>query len=497
MQNSWYLKNNGIHHFFCKCGEYNSIGKLEEKNSSAFEIIEFDREEIENSNIDVGLYYPDNQCSSCNNEHYLDVEALLFNNKTRYWKDVKWYYKELVTDEFWKVTAYMQIPHISNDFGKIDFKEVELASYTITTKGVSSFEETAEYFLKKYVMIQGNFLTILRIIKKEMLQKILVLLQSHPTQSLAWIDERVEKLEDLLFFLQNPNIRSFDMLKWKSKEYFLEVMNREVSVKNSLAYFRNYRSEKSILKIQFDTYKKMMEQYNGYNPMVDYIFSRTISDVNHLHKALTMDIKIKNRLFNHCAIENINYFIDFLKSHYEEKHIVQIWLNIQLDDLGHYLVSDTINLFTTQEMIEALTENFQKTSLTIIAMHDELMKHSRRLKRVQMKNVKFVHSKFLSTSEVTKETLTYRLPIDSNELYKWGTTLHNCLFTYGDSILSGKSTVFGIFIDNDLTYALEIRNNKIVQLSATCNKTLSKSERDKVKRWHKEVYMVNVMKLFR
>lgn len=65
MENSWYLSHNGLHHFFCKCGEHNIVKK--NQIEADFEIIDFKREEIDFHKI-PNLYYPDHCCSVCGNE---------------------------------------------------------------------------------------------------------------------------------------------------------------------------------------------------------------------------------------------------------------------------------------------------------------------------------------------------------------------------------------------------------------------------------------------
>ena len=114
-----------------------------------------------------------------------------------------------------------------------------------------------------------------------------------------------------------------------------------------------------------------------------------------------------------------------------------------------------------------------------------------------MKNEKLSYSDLVVASELSKEGITYKLPLDFQELYEWGSILHNCIFTYKNRIVNGSSTIFGLFVNENLTYALEICNHKIIQVSAPYNQKLSILEREKVDRWHKEVYMSNLMKLFR
>ena len=492
MENSWYLKEEGLHHFFCKCGRHDALNDSSIKKDDNFEIVEFKRKEIDFST----LYYPDNYCEVCSNEKYLDLKALLFEDKTRYWSNVQWEYKGEVTTQGWRVGAFLKIPKLDSETKIITTEHIELLSYHINRDGQNHYFETNNNFLKKSMLIDEKYCRFDRILKDEIGKKISKYICDNPSENIEWLNGEETSLEGLLFFLKNPNIRSKDMFSWQNKEQFLEAMNTYQYVDKFLVYTLNHRKEKSLRKSQFNSYVKMME-LGEYSPMTDYIFSRTISDVNHLNKALNIDIEVKKKLFNGCNIENIKYFMSFLKNFYDEKHIVQLWLSIRVDDLFHYLVRDSINLFNNKEMREELTKNFQKTSLNMRAIHHELTRHSRRIEKVKMKNEKFSYSDLMIDSEVSKEGITYKLPLNFQELYEWGSILHNCIFSYKNSILNGKSTIFGLFINKQLTYALEIRNDKIIQVSAPYNQTLSKLEREKVVRWHKEVYMKNLMRLFR
>jgi len=489
MENSWYLSHNGLHHFFCKCGEHNIVKK--NQIEADFEIIDFKREEIDFHKI-PNLYYPDHCCSVCGNERYLDMNALLFHDKTLYWSEVKWSYEMKVEDQVWSVVSFIKIPQFDNKIKKFHIDKIALSSYCIDEQGEDEYIENYINFFKKSMTINGKHCRFNRISKNEINKKISKLICQNPSKNIEWLKGEETNLKNLLFFLQNPKIRSQDMVYWKNKEYFLEAMNHYQYVDNFLAYILNHRKEKSLRKSQFNSYRQLMKSHE-YTPLTDYIFSRTIQDVNHLNKALNINIEVKKRLFDGCRIEEIKYFIKFLKNFYSEKYIVQLWINVSIDDLKHYLVCDTISLFRDKELREGLNKDFKKTPLNIRAVHHEVTKYSRRIEKLKIKNEIFSYGDFVLNSEVTKEKISYRLPRNHHELYEWGGVLHNCLSSYKSHILNGYSFVFGLFVDNKLTYAIELCDYKILQLSAAYNRRLSSEEQEKVYRWHKEVYIKNFM----
>ena len=491
LQNSWYLKNNGLHHFFCTCGNYNVLDVVKVENPY-LDMIEFKREEIDFTKISELTYHPDNQCDFCGNERYLDMKSLLFESKTRYWSNVKWDYEKKIDTNSWSIVSFLNIPKFDENIQKIVIEKLELSRFVIEKNGNSSYVEYVEkvkYFLKKILVIDEEYFIVEKILKNKMSQNIANFMLKNPSESLAWL-EGEEKLENILFFLKNPKLRFKDIIYWQNKEYFLDFLSEYQYLEPSLAYILNHRKEKSVRKAQFKSYKKMMSE-GGYSPMADYIFSRTIEDVNHLLRALNMDTDIKKKLFLGCNIVNTYLFIDFLKKYYEEKHIVKFWLSITKDDLNHFLLRDTTDMFNTKELREELIKRFRKTALNIRSIHHELTNCSRELKIENQEKAILEYSDFIFDSQVTRENITYMLPMSSKILHSWGISLGNCIYSYFHKVSMGKTIIFGLFIDEKLTYAIEIVNHKIVQASSSYNRPIPKLDREKIDKWFKEVYLKN------
>ena len=493
MKNSWYIKTDNLHHFICKCGQHDIVEESETHNSNDFEIIDFKREEIDLSKF--SCYHPDNICSSCSNEKYLDMEALLNNGKTLYWSSLSWDYKEVYhAEKKWSVISYIEVPKLNLFKNEVIAYKVELSSYDLDADGQNYYHKKHKCFLKKRVSVDGNFKSIDDLIKEEMSSRLTNLVLTKPSKNLKWLNGEALALNELVFCLENPNIRSVDMVKWRGVEYFLEVMNHSQYVDNFLEYLLNNHKEKSVKKALFSSYKEMMSR-GGYNPMADYIFCRAIHDVNHLTKVLTLESSIKMKLFENCSVENIFLFFEFLQKFYQERHIVYLFKSINHDDLYHNLVEDSISLFRNREYREEFSKNFQKTSLSIWAIHHELTRHSRRLQKIYLKEEIFSYSDSLLQIEGSYEGIEYKLPFNSLTLYQWGEELHNCLFSYKDRVLRGNTTIVGLFVNGNLTYALEIKGDRVVQLSASFNRRLEESEREKVDRWFKKVYMRSIVQM--
>ena len=464
------------------------------KDEFDYEIIDFKREEVEVSKLSQ-FYYPDNSCSKCKNEYYLDLNALLFEDKTRFWSDIEWGYEKIENNFYWRIVSVVKIPIFEDNKKIVTFKNIKLSTYTVHKNGMQFYEEHHNTFFKKSVKKDKEFYRVDKVFKDSIYSIMPKFMITYPSESIAWLTREVNTMEELSFFLKHPNLRSRDIFFWQEKEYFLEHYNEYQNVIEFLDFFLNHRQEKSLRKAQFLFYRKMMNS-TGYNPMVDYIFSRTINDRNYLLKVLKIDTQIKQNLFKNCNIENINYFIVFLKNNYQEKYIVQFWLSISSNDLEHFLLRDTIQLFSTDMMRTHLSQNFKKTALNLRAIHHELIKHGSNFERLKQDIKTFSYSDILLSTQGVKENIEYRLPFNNEVLYEWGTLLHNCIFSYSQSLLNGTSTIFGLFIDGRLTYAIEIKNHKIVQASASHNKTLNLLERRKIDQWYKSIYLFKINKYF-
>ena len=75
------------------------------------------------------------------------------------------------------------------------------------------------------------------------------------------------------------------------------------------------------------------------------------------------------------------------------------------------------------------------------------------------------------------------------ELFEWAKKLNNCIYSYSNSIHQGRSIIYGVFIDNDLKYAVEIQSGKIVQALGDSNKPVSNNDMQIIERWFKKVYL--------
>ena len=77
----------------------------------------------------------------------------------------------------------------------------------------------------------------------------------------------------------------------------------------------------------------------------------------------------------------------------------------------------------------------------------------------------------------------YRLPLSRATLYEWSQYLHNCMYGYCNAIHKSDTIIYGVFRDNVLLYAIEIRNHKIVQALGKYNGHIENEDRGLIDRW--------------
>jgi hypothetical protein len=91
------------------------------------------------------------------------------------------------------------------------------------------------------------------------------------------------------------------------------------------------------------------------------------------------------------------------------------------------------------------------------------------------------------------QSLSLFKPVNGNfdelmELYTWSNKLQNCLSGYWKPILEKRTIVYGFFIDNEIKFAVEIKNNKIVQSKSKYNQDLQIREISLVIGWFTEYF---------
>ena len=479
--NSWYFKTGQIHHFLCKCGHVDQC---------MYPVIL------------INMYHPEHCCSHCANTHYLDSVIFLTNPKVVRWSIFHWNIETIKTDESWVVRAYASIPLFDYNLQKIRFRKTVIATNTLFFNGIDKYHEDYPMILKKYVYNHRDKATLIKSLMDEELKKVLyVFILNAPIDEIAWIEaEKLDKLsleeqiKLLSFFLENDHLKEYDFFYWDNFLIFRDISKKHPSVKELLSFIFNHRQEKSIKKAYFDSYERSMEIYSRYNNMADHIFSRHIEDRNFLLELIKMDIEVKHVLFDEVSMITVEYFLEFLRERYTQKAVTKLFTVLDQRNFRHNnIVRDTIWMCRGETM-NFIREHFRKVPLTFQRLHDEFIRINTMRKVALHGKAEFVYEENDLHAQVKKDLFEYRLPETIQILQNWSQQLHNCMYGYSRSIHEGRTIIYGVFKDDILKYAIEIRGNKIVQALGKHNSRIGVEDRVEIDLWFKEVYIATWMR---
>jgi hypothetical protein len=97
-----------------------------------------------------------------------------------------------------------------------------------------------------------------------------------------------------------------------------------------------------------------------------------------------------------------------------------------------------------------------------------------------------IYQKYQDEAQMSISDLRFVLPTDTLELSQWAKKLHNCMFGYVNSIKSGISIIYGVFKNDEILYAVEIRSMQIVQALGKFNNKIGSEDMEIIKKWHND-----------
>ncbi len=469
-QNSWYLKTGLTHHFICKCGQTDQF-----------------------RNIASDEYHPHHRCSRCSNTYYLDSMMFLTDEKVTRWSTFHWNIETVKSGDSWIVRAYDFIPLFDYDLQKIRFRKVYIGTISLDFLGQKSFHEDYPMLMKKYVYNSSDKSILLKeLIFENVRNKLYEFILASPLKTIAWIEEKQllelpiqKRLELVSFFLKHTHLKEYDFFYWDGFELFFDKSKEYPGVQKMLGFILNHRKEKSIRKACFKAYAHSLEIHDAYDYTADYVFSRYIPDRNFLVELIGMDIRIKHTLFNDTSLSNVEQLIEFLKRYYTLRTITNFFLKIE--GVSN-IMRDTIWMYRGQG-VRHIHEHFRKIPLSLENLHNEFIRIHSLCNTEFSTKVKFYYLPKDVNAQGSYGAFEYRLPETIHTLSKWAQHLDNCMSSYDRAIHSGHTIIFGVFEDDVLRYAVEIKEHKIVQALGKDNKPIPPVDSKEIVKWFKEVYI--------
>ena len=445
------------------------------------------------SNVASDEYHPSHRCSRCHNDYYLDSLMFLTDEKVVRWSAFYWNIETVKTDESWIVRAYEFIPLFDYELQKIRFRKVYIGSILLSFRGEKSFHEDYPMLMKKYVYnYTDKSIQIKELVFKDLKKELYDFVLSSPISAIAWIEENPlmklsiqKRLELISFFMKHTHLKEYDFFYWDNFAIFFERSKEYPSVQMMLDFVFNHRKEKSIRKAYFQAYANSMKIHGRYNHMADYIFARHITDRNFLIELIRMDINVKHMLFNETSMLAVENLIEFLKEHYTQRTVTNLFLKIERDT---HIMRD-ITWMHRGAGETYVREHFRKVPLTLENLHHEFIRVHSLCNTEFSGKVKFDYHPNDLNAQSKKESFEYRLPTTTHILSQWAQYLDNCMLSYAREIHKRNRIIFGVFKEDVLSYAVEIREHKIVQSLGYDNKPINPEDSKEIDLWFKDVYL--------
>ena len=441
------------------------------------------------------------ECKNCQNK--------LFYNANKYHSNSLWYQQlnSILDNEFLSnIEAEIIIDEENNLKSFIGLKipiSIDLASEEIiyTTKKIFEveinksgnikdnlfvnlhFEELKSYREKRdeayfNVHIEENILInrhhLVKIFKNRILEKLKTFYLFEKINHF----EKIISFEEVAFFYSHSFILDYEFYYWKNIEL---LPTHNMNLLNGLQFILNYRKEKSLKKAVFLDYKKQLEENKAYYFTYVYCITRLIKDVNIAKRMIELDFSYHLEILDESF--RLYEFINFLLERFNEKQIENIFKGYLKNKNERFWLIDSINLYS--ELKDEIY-NLTLSKANYITIHDQLGNFQRRFTERAIFDMTFEYEKKYINACYKIEDYEIYLPNTGNELYEWAEKLENCLFSYGFQIKDRRTTIYGFFIDNEIKFAIEIKNKKIVQARKKFNKTLSTKENDLVDNWFKK-----------
>lgn len=186
-------------------------------------------------------------------------------------------------------------------------------------------------------------------------------------------------------------------------------------------------------------------------------------------------------------------FFTFLTSHFDEKRIAHLLKQFAQEE--DYWLVDTMELLSEVSYDEnhknihyqannPLRANYKEVHDYVVHMHSSLYRQT-------LTHQTFTYTPKELTPCIRTATYSVHVPYTGLELFEWGEKMHNCLAGYDRAILSKNKLIYGFFKEDELVFAIEIQERKIVQAKSKYNTELLSVEKDFLNSWFEQFFKVN------
>lgn len=450
-------------------------------------------------------------CTHCGNDVFIDVGEFLNSREESYWFDFSWECESSIEKEDtvcrYETSAFFYIPFFDAMDNYISFRKIKLSSlllFLYEDTPTSYISESAHHKnIKRYKLYQeGSFRYMEDIVRDMLYEKLDALIESYPVKSLEFLYEddliyRVDarkRVEICNFFLQNPRLKDIRLFFWEKealKHMLNDYTNKDFTCKEMLDLVANQKS-KAIKKHLYTQHEELnlLEEQGVYDPSADLLFADLFTDTSYTLSLIKLPYEKKLSFISSRNISSVTSFINFLKKRFSEVQIKNLFLEMMsaptfdqfMDDVT--LFEDTVRMFDRRGVEEFLEDNYIDHKLNLKELHEAMI-----IVTIQFKgegdNLSIEYSEEEKNLAGVWGDIVFRLPLDTNELLKWGYLLHNCLGGYGGRVYKKESLIIGCYKNETLRYAIHLKpiKNQILEAKAKYNKNIPVEDLKIIKEW--------------
>lgn len=421
----------------------------------------------------------DYTCSICNNEVFYDANYA--KKQLEYFLDSN---KNLKLEYKYELTTYkdkIRASYVTYVPSSINFMQKQI-NYTPVIKHF--LEINYDGIIKK--SCEDSFIDMnikMRKLIEEYLNKNIEKLQ------LPNPGTKIMTLDKASFFFDNKSLKDFEFFYWEIDPLVYE--DDELTLDKAFTIILNGRKEKSVKKAMFKNYASQIKNNNKYISNLPKIFIEKVDDPNLLIKFLNLDIYSMplNFMF-------VGRAFSILSEVYSSKQLYRLFCEVVNEDKRtSFLFNDLVHELITIGDLKAVYAEYKKLRCTLMVLHDGIIDYNieRRKKEILGKDI--ATNKINLKPCVHIDDYEVKLPKKGDELYQWANDLSNCMASYFNTIQNNQTLIYCFFINEKIDFAIEIRNNLVIQASGLHNATLDASQKEVLGKWIKRFFNPEITKI--
>jgi hypothetical protein len=449
------------------------------------------------------------QCKKCGNREALDYNAIFNDKKTLYMNEFN--INTHINKKRLHLTVEALIKYPIIEEGSIVFIEATLGKLYFSYLGKNNYQFFITPFHNYNVILENEVLNMYSFVQQKLIEVVLKFIskkENRPKNS-SWLLENPRfksiksnklKFQILNFFLQRPFLRELDFFFWEDFDDFFAFYKRYAPIKsypvkerfsliNMLNFILEDKNSKALRKALYSHYQESIK-LNFYNPRLDYWFTTHIQDRNYLKELILIKPQIKYYI-NKLLSKELYTLLEIFRS---EKNLKNYLTSITRDDIREYIIRDTARVLSHSYLKEYILENNIKLPTNPKKFHDELIKIYNKITEAFLENSSYEYEEAQLNSEIKFKKLQFILPKNELELLKYAQTLSNCAYSYSNQIKNAQSTLYFIAKEDSVEYAIEIKEQSIIQAKAKYNHPIPQEDNAIINQWFYEVYLKNSLR---